>query len=501
MIIDGAQATQNLKESYDVVIVGSGAGGAVLAKELAEGGMRVAILEEGAYHKTSSHNDLPYEAISRLYRDRGFTTTVGRPAIPVPLGKALGGTTVINSGTCFRTPSKIFHHWNQDLGLTDLDEKHFTPIFERIENELNVTEAKFEDMSRANLIFHELLAKKGIRGHALKRNVKGCEGCGFCCYGCPSGAKQSMDVSYLPKAFQRGAVAYTNCTFTELITSGRRVTGVRAQFHTREGASTGYSLKISAPVVVLAAGSILTPQLLRDNRVATENPNLGRNLTLHPATKVFARFDEEVRGWEGTPQAYYLDIFKDEGITFEGIFVPPDVAAMTVPFVGRRLNEFMRDYVHMASFGFLITDSGTGRVMKLPFLGNTVLYNMAREDIEKIRKGVLFLARTFLEGGATKVYTLLHGHIELSTEEDLKNLEKASLRAEDIDCMAFHPLGTCRMGASEKNGVVAPDHHVYGWEGLYICDGSVIPSSLGVNPQITIMAFATRLAWQMTGKA
>jgi choline dehydrogenase-like flavoprotein len=356
-------------------------------------------------------------------------------------------------------------------------------------------------MSRANVIFHELLAKKGIKGRALKRNIRNCEGCGFCCYGCPSGAKQSMDVSYLPKAFARGAKAFTNCSFERLVVEGKsKVTGIVGRFHDGAGKSTGRIATLSAPIVILAAGTIYTPQLLRNNGVAVENRHLGRNLTLHPATKVFARFDEQIRGWEGTPQAYYLDTLADEGITFEGIFVPPDVAAMTVPFVGRRLNEFMRDYAHMASFGFMISDSSTGRVVKLPLVGTTVLYNMMPEDVEKIRKGVAFLSRLFLEGGATKVYTLLHGYTELASEQDVRRLESGRLRADDIDGMAFHPLGTCRMGISPEAGVVGPDYRVFGWDGLYVCDGSVIPSSLGVNPQVTIMAFATRLAFQILGK-
>ena len=225
----------------------------------------------------------------------------------------------------------------------------------------------------------------------------------------------------------------------------------------------------------MAAGTIHTPQLLRNCGVGVENRNLGRNLTLHPATKVFARFADEIRGWEGTPQAYYSDVMKDEGITFEGIFVPPDVAAMTVPFVGRRLNEFMRDYRHMAAFGFLIADSSTGRVVRLPFLGTTVLYNLVPEDIIKIRKAVAYIARVFFEAGANKVYTLLHGYHELAGEADVKRLETGRLKAEDIDGMAFHPLGTCRMGTSPRRGVVGQDYKIFGWDGLYVCDGSSFP--------------------------
>lgn len=500
MILDGAALRKHIEETFDAVIIGSGAGGAVLAKELAEGGMKVAIVEEGAHHKVASHTDLPYEALTRLYRDKGFTSTLGKPAIPVPMGRALGGTTVINSGTCFRTPTNIFKHWNDDLGLYDLTEESFGPIFERVEKEINVSVASFDVMSKANIIFHELMQKQGFHGAPLRRNIKDCDGCGFCCYGCPKGAKQSMDVSYIPRAIGFGAKVFTNAKVDSIIIEGKRATGIVAKFQTPEGRATGFKLTIHARTVVIAAGTIPTPQLMQKNGIARQNKNLGRHLTLHPATKVFARFEQEVRGWEGTPQAYYSDQLKEHGITFEGIFVPPDVAAMTVPFVGRRLNEFMREYKHMAAFGFMINDSSTGRVMNLPLIGPTILYNMQPEDVEKVRKGVAFLARTFLQGGALNVYTMLHGYTELSSEADVQRLENGVLRAEDVDCMAFHPLGTCRMGRSATTGVVGTDYKVFGYDGLYICDGSVVPTSLGVNPQITIMAFATRFAFQLLGK-
>lgn len=498
MVTDGSSLRHDVEERVDVVVIGSGAGGAVVAKELAEAGVKVLIVEEGAYWKSKDHSDLPYEALNRMYRDRGFTTTLGKPVIPLPMGKALGGTTVINSGTCFRTPSKIFQHWTEDLGLTTLNEAEFAPLFERVEREINVVEADFAVMSRANVIFHELLAKKGIHGKPLKRNIRGCEGCGFCCYGCPSGAKQSMDNSYLPRAFVAGAKAITNCRVDKLLTKGRRVIGLKGTFRTPGGRSTGYGLKIFADKVIVAAGTIHSPLILRENGIGIDNKNLGRNLTIHPATKVFAVFDEEVYGWEGTPQAYYLDVLKDEGIVFEGIFLPPDIGAMGIPFVGRRMNEFMHSYKNMAAFGIMISDSSTGRVTKMPFLGTTILYNLNMEDMAKIKKGIGYVARIFLEGGAKKVYTLLHKHIELYNVADVERMEKAHVPPEDFDGMAFHPLGTCRMGASEELGVVDDHYRVFGWEGVYVCDGSVIPTSLGVNPQETIMAFATRLALQLT---
>ncbi|HRK03385.1 MAG TPA: GMC family oxidoreductase N-terminal domain-containing protein, partial [Oligoflexia bacterium] len=216
-MVDGSTLREHIRENFDVVIVGSGAGGAVVAKELAEGGMRVALVEEGPAFAPQDHRDMAVDAIYRMYRDRGFTTTFGKPAIPIPMGRVLGGTTAINSGTCFRTPSKIFRHWNEELGLHELNEAEFQPIFDRVEREINVEPSDFAVMSRANTIFHELLQNRGTPGKPLRRNIRKCDGCGYCCYGCATGAKQSTDVSYVPKAIRAGATVYTNCTVEKFL--------------------------------------------------------------------------------------------------------------------------------------------------------------------------------------------------------------------------------------------------------------------------------------------
>lgn len=154
----------------------------------------------------------------------------------------------------------------------------------------------------------------------------------------------------------------------------------------------------------------------------------------------------------------------------------------------------MKNYSKIASFGFLIEDESEGQIYNFPLIGRQIFYQLNQRDADKFKKGVVFLTRLFLEGGAKKIMTLIHGHSTINSIAELEKLEKAKIRPWDIECMAFHPLGTCRMGTSEKTGVVGPDFQVFGHENLYVCDGSVIPSSLGVNPQVSIMSFATHCA-------
>ncbi|MGZ3699537.1 MAG: GMC family oxidoreductase N-terminal domain-containing protein [Bdellovibrionota bacterium] len=497
---DAALLKSDLTEHYDYVIVGSGAGGAVAAKELAEGGAKVAILEEGAYHR--EHRDPAFQAIRRLYRDQGLTTTLGSPIIAVPTGRCFGGTTVINGGTCFRAPDSVRRNWHEKHGLTGLDAGILDSAYTRVEREIHVEPADFKYMSRSNTIMHELLAKQGYHGAALRRNIKECEGCGMCCYGCSSGAKQSMDVSYLPRALNAGAVAYTHARVTRVLKDpgeNGAARGVVAQAINREGKPTGVTLTITADRTILAAGTLFTPQLLVESRIGRKNKHLGKHLSLHPATEIFAEFDEDINGWEGTPQAYYLDAFADEGIMFEGIFTPPDLVGLSTPFVGRQLIDFMKNYRKMTTFGLMIHDESEGRLIWLPLFGYTYYYALTAGDVKRIQRGIAFLARIFLKGGAKRVFPLVRGR-HFNNLEDVDKFENSSLRAGDIDMMAFHPLGTCRMSTSAERGVVNQEHELYGTPNLFVCDGSVIPTSLGVNPQLTIMAFATRMASRMLGK-
>lgn len=482
----------DVTENYDVIVVGSGAGGAVVAKELAERGGRVAIVEQGDWHR--QHRDLPSEALQRLYQASGFTMTLGNTVIPVPVGRCFGGTTVINSGTCFRLPGSVLKHWQQERGLTELKDGELASAFNQIEKFLHVAPADSNVMSRSNTLMSELFAREGIRGAPLQRNALGCSGCGMCCYGCTHLAKQSMDVSYLPSAVRAGAVVYTGAQVTQILSEfPNRVCGVRAKV----GRDT---LQLKAGIVILAAGTLATPQLLRDNHIARKNPHLGRHLTIHPATKLFAEFDEEIFGWEGTGQAHFVDVLKDEGILFEGVFVPPDLVGMTLPYSGKKLSAFMRHYSRVLSYGFLISDSSEGRMLSLPFLNPIFIYSLSATDLARIKKAISFLTRILLKGGAKRVIIPVHhplpgsGGSELSSLADVEQFEQLSLRASDMEMLAFHPLGTCRMGRSAAEGVCDQNHQVFGMQGLFVCDGSILPSSLGVNPQMTIMALATRLA-------
>jgi choline dehydrogenase-like flavoprotein len=466
----------------DVCIVGAGAGGAVAAAELAEGGAKVVVLEQGPHHDADRFSAKPVEMMTRLYRDGGQGVTLGTPPIVLPLGRGLGGTTLVNSGTCFRTPPAVLERWQSEYGLHELTVQELDPCFERVERALSVAEVTPE-LAGANAA----VARRGAEAlgwsHGyLRRNARGCVGSGVCAFGCPTSAKQHTGITYVPRAQAAGAEILTGADVHRVLVQGGRTQGVQA------GLDGGVRLHVHAPEVIVAAGTIHTPLLLARSGLGGDSGQLGQNLALHPATGAFARMEEIVDMAKGVPQSFYIDEFAAQGIMFEGVAGPPSYVAMSLPLTGARHAEAMADYRHLAQFGLMVSDSSRGSVRSLG--GRALIrYDLVQDDLARFRTGLARMRELFEAAGAREVYLPLpHGVAP----------ERAHVR--DLKLMAFHPLGTARADARPTHGVVDAQLRMHGVEGLHVADGSVVPSSLGVNPQITIMALATRLAFMLLGR-
>jgi choline dehydrogenase-like flavoprotein len=295
-------------------------------------------------------------------------------------------------------------------------------------------------------------------------------------------------------ALSRGAKLYCNCQASRFLYTGTHANAVIARFrdpHTRERMAT---LEVKARVIVLACGSFHTPVLLMRSHVPNPSGQIGHNLSLHPAAKVMGLFGEEIRGWEEVPQGYFLDAMAGEGIMFEGIFLPPAYTASTVLHVGARHREVMERYKNIATFGLMVSDESRGRILRLPGNRPLTIYNVGKNDLAKFKKGLAFLARAFFNAGAKSVLLPVHTMPELMNMEGIGSFEKRKLKAKDLDLQAFHPLGTCRMGADPAHAVCDQYGRFYGLDNVFIADGSIFPTSLGVNPMITIMAASAKIA-------
>ena len=488
---DGALISGERTVRVDACVIGTGAGGAPVAKELAEGGMSVAMLEEGPRFTTSDFTARPRDMTVELYRDAGQTATLGNTPIVLPLGRAVGGTTLVNSGTSFRTPRAVLEMWGERFGLEGMGEEELDPLFRRVERIQNVVQVPPEYAGRNALIVQRGAERLGWSGDFVYRNVRGCVGSGICTFGCPTSAKQHVGLTYVPAAWEAGATTYTGCRATRLDIEGGRVRAVEAR------TAAGGRLRVECDVAIVAAGAIATPLFLARQGLGGESGELGRNLSIHPATGVRALMDEDVDMAKGVPQSYFIDEFADDGIMLEGAAGPPDYAAMTFPFSGERHRDLMLQYRRISQFGLMVSDTSRGHVRERG--GRVEIhYDLNAEDTTTFKRGIERLCELYFATGARVVYPPVDRVVELH-DGDLSPLRDLDVRPSNLTLMAFHPLGTARADARPAHGVVDGDLKLRGVEGVYVSDGSAVPSSLGVNPQITIMALATRLGFHLLG--
>ncbi|OFW57376.1 MAG: hypothetical protein A2W01_06995 [Candidatus Solincola sediminis] len=499
MIFKLADIKGDVVRSADVAIIGCGAGGGPIARELASEGHSVVVIEEGAHFTRDDFSLNPAEAYMNLYRDAGQVITFGLPFILMPLGKTVGGTTTINSGTALRILHPILKKWHLNHGLSDITEDELNLIYAYLEEYLFVKRADPEVAGKVATTFLAGAEKLGLSCGWLPRNAKECEGFGSCAFGCPSGSKQSVDVSFVPDAVSLGADIYSCCRADEIKVSGGKASGIKGHFlDPRTEKPTGHKLDIDTQVVVLSAGAVYSPYFLLKQGIANSSGQVGKNLQIHPASSAIAVMDERMDAPKGIPQSSYVDEFQGEGIMLEGGTVPPEIHALALPLLGRRSAEAMTSYPNMGIFGGMVCESDSwGRIVKLPRRGYrpAILYSLRGRDVEKAKIATSLMAEIWFAAGAKKVFTPISGHYELTGPKDLARLERSSLRAGDMFAMsAYHPLGTCRMGGDPEWSVVRHTCETWDLANFYICDGSVLPSSPGVNPQLTIMAIAMRCA-------
>ncbi|MFT3766216.1 MAG: GMC family oxidoreductase [Minicystis sp.] len=455
---------------------------------MASRGRAVLLLEEGDYHRRASLRANVSRAHREMYRDNGMTISLGNANIPVFSGRAVGGSTVVNSGTCYRTPERTFARWRGRFQLGDeFSSRGLSPYYERVEFMLQVAPASPLTLGEIGPIIARGAERLGLRHGPLPRNAPDCDGQGVCCFGCPTGAKRSTDVSYVPEALKRGAQLVTAARVDSIEMVAGRARGVTAILGSKR------KLTVKAEAVIVAGGTLMTPLLLKQSGLGAGLKSLGKNLSIHPCSKVFALFDQPVEQWRGIPQGYTVDHFADEGIMLEGSSLPFNIAALGVPWTGRRYVELMERYPYLATFGLMIQDDSRGEVRAGPGGAPLVLYNMNEADRRRFQRGIELLCEVFQAAGARRVLPALPGHDEVSTPEALARLKQSRLAPGCFEITAYHPLGTCRIGA-DPDACLSPDHELRGAPGVYVCDGSAVPSSLGVNPQMTIMAMSLRAA-------
>jgi choline dehydrogenase-like flavoprotein len=484
-------------EECDVVIVGSGAGGAVAAATLAEAGLDVIVLEAGQSFDRESYPDHPLDAVAALYRDGGLTIAEGRPPIPVPVARTVGGTTVVNSGTCFRAPDPVLEDWRQRFGIEWI--RDLGPDFAEAEEFLRVTPLDPERMGRNGQLAMEGAAALGASGGPISRNAGSCVQCSSCPFGCEIDAKRGMHVSYLPRAVAAGARLRTRVEARRVLVEDGRATGVRCIADSAgngSGSRRPYTVRARHATIV-AGGALGTPELLL--RSGLGGRQVGRNLHIHPACWVGARYEEEVQGWDGVMQSYYVDEWAPQRLLLEATFTPLAFGGAWLQGTGRAHQQAMLDFGHVGSIGVHLSDESQGRV---GLTGNGSLrasYKLTTADADRLTFGIARAAEIHFAAGATEVYPNI-ARARVLTPNRLANFETTRFKPSELRLEAFHPMGAARI-APEGDGVCAPDGSVHGVSNLYVADASLFPTSVGVNPMMTVIAFARQIAGKLAEKS
>ena len=499
MIIRGTAITKPLRDSADVCIIGSGCGGGASAKVLAEAGRKVIVLEEGGYHTAADFDGNEETAYQNLYRQRAGQATSDL-AVTVLQGRCVGGSSTVNWTTSLRTPEFVLEAWRRNFGVQGLSPKDLEPYFERVERYINVHLEPDSNHSPNNRIILDGARKLGYRAKAGGRNTRDCVKAGACGLGCPFDAKQTVDITYIPDAVRAGATVFADCRAERIDPSSRmkRVTGVVLDPLTNRPRT---DFLIEAQVVIVAASAIHSPVLLLKSGLVNSSGQVGKNLTLHLTSAVLGLFDEDIYAGGGIPQSALCDEFLNKkgdggGFWIEAVPAYPTLAALALPGFGASHRETMRLYPHIGASIVLVKEiDSVGRVMAGESGQPSIHYTVGRKDLAYMKHGLKIAAEIQFAAGAKEVMTLHARKIEFHSAAEIdRGLGSAGWDTNEVALYSAHPLGTCRMGADPHRSVVDSHCQAHDVKGLFVIDGSVTPTSLGVNPQITILSIAEKSA-------
>lgn len=472
----------------DAVVVGSGAGGATAARTLAGAGMDVVIVEEGhRWGVEDFRSGHPVDRYAGLYREAGTTLAIGRPPVVLPLGRAIGGSTVVNSGTCFPTPERVQQRWFDEFGLTYCEPGRLEHHVSEVEAMLRVARPPGSTIGRNGNLLLEGADALGWRSSPLARNAPDCVGSCQCAIGCPRNAKFGVHLNALPDACASGATIISGARVETVLRRGDAAVGVRSR------RSDGSAVDVLAPIVVVAAGTTETPPLLARSGLGS-HPRLGRNLSIHPAVPLGGQFDEEVVPWKGILQsAVTEELHHREGILIEATATPPGMGSMSLPGFGRELLTWLDRAPHLASMGAMVADRSVGSVHRGPGHRTIVRYSIDHRDGQRLKTGIRAMAQLLFAAGARRVLT---GIGSASTADSLPRLDEILSRTSprELHLAAFHPVGTAAAGSDPQVSPVDETGRLRGVTGLWVADASILPSCPEVNPQVTIMALAQAVA-------
>jgi choline dehydrogenase-like flavoprotein len=508
-ITDGSAAAADLALDADVCVIGSGAGGAVVASVLAAAGVSVLLVEEGGYYGAADFDMREAHMVPKLYQEAMQRTTADL-AISVLQGRAVGGTTVVNWTTSFRTPEDVVAHWAARHHVGGFRYADLVPHYEAIEARLSINKVDEAAMNRNNRKFYEGCKAKGFEVETTRRNVYQCLQTGYCGTGCPVNAKRSMLVTLIPDAIDAGARLLFRCRVDRLEAASGEVRAAHCTLLDATGyGTTGRRATLKAKRFILAGGAINSPAVLLRSGLDSGGV-VGTRTFLHPVVGSTGLYDETIEAFYGAPQSAASHAFAHRGSDV-GFFMEtspgyPVLAATAMPGFGDAHRKLMVDvarrtvHIALAIDGF--HDDVPGGTVRLRPSGAPLLdYPIVPRLWEAFRTGQKRLAEIAFASGAREVTTLHDPAITLTSPKDIERLDHAPWEPCRVGVFTAHQMGGCRMGDDPKDSVVRSEdlrHHAL--KNLHVIDGSVFPTSLGVNPQESIYGLARLMATRLATK-
>ena len=498
-----AQYQRDFDEEADVAVVGSGPGGAVVARELAVAGHKVVLVEEGPPFTPPDFELEGGISMARTLREGGLRSTRGS-VISTMQAIALGGGSLVNSAICVRAPDFVLNRWCGDFDLASTTRAELDPHYDAVGQDLGIAATPDDVQGRRNLLFRDGCDAMGVSSEPIARNVRDCRGSGECFTGCRPRAKQSMDVCYIPEALGAGASVLTSARVESIETQGHRVTGLTGRVVAPFSGRPSHRFRVRARQVVLAAGCMATPVLLRKSGdLANRSGQVGRNLRFHPGVAVMGIFPERVDPHFGATQGYQSLEFLERGFKLESLWAPPAVLAVRMPGSGLALKQRLADIPFAAvwdAIGSCNRSVGTVNPRRRgldPRLG----WSLHPDDVPILTRALYTLCEIFFAAGARSVIPGVHG-----VPEEMRSLEEAEvllggeLRGSDLALGGNHAFCSTRMHGDPRQGVVDEWGHCHDLDNLWIADTGIFPQCPSVNPMWTLMALARRNARELADR-
>ena len=498
-----ADYQRDFREEADVVVVGSGPGGAVVARELTEAGKRVVLIEEGPPFTPQDFVVDGGLSMARTLREGGLRSTLGT-VMPTMQAIALGGGSLVNSAICNRAPDFVLERWCGDFELARTSLADLDPHYDAVGKLVGISPTPENVQGRRNLLFRDGCDALGFESEPISRNVRGCRGSGECFTGCRARAKQSMDLTCVPDALRGGATVLTSARVEAVECDGRRATGVVGRAVAPFSGRPSHRFRVRGRAVVLAAGCMATPVLLqKSGNLANRSGQVGRNLQFHPGVGVMGVFPDPVDPQFGATQGYQSRQFLREGFKLETLWAPPALLAVRLPGSGLELKRRLADVPHAAVWDAIAScDRSLGRVeARRRSFDPRITWRLHPEDTPILAHAIYRLAEIFFAAGARSVLCGLHGFPdEIHSLAEAEPLRSRPLRPGDLVLGGNHAFCTTRMHGDPTLGVVDELGRCHDLENLWIADSGVFPRCPSVNPMWTIMALARRTAHALAGR-